>query len=102
MSDKKAIMVASVDKQGRVICPVCKFKIPVPETHSLAQGIGACPNAHRFIINGECVAAFHHFLRKGRSAAADQSNQMLKNTEDTPKIVEELQEGISEGGIILP
>lgn len=102
MTDKKAIPTAKVDKQGRVICPTCQFKIPVPETHSLAQGIGVCPNGHRFMIDGECVAAFHHFLSKGRSAAADQSKQMLRNTEDTPKVVKEMQDRISEGGIILP
>lgn len=99
MSDKKAILTAKVDKQGRVVCPVCAFKIPVPETHSLAQGLGACPNRHRFLVNGECVAAFHHFLRKQGSA---HSNEMLRNTEETPKLLKELQEGISEGGIILP
>lgn len=102
MTDKKAILTATVDKQGRVICPVCQFKIPVPETHSLAQGIGACPNAHRFIINGDCVAAFHHFLRKGRSAVAQQSHQILQNTEDTPKLLKDIQDEISEGGIIQP
>jgi hypothetical protein len=102
MSDKKAIPVATCDKEGRVVCPICMFKIPVPETHSLSQGLGVCPNGHRFLIDGECVAAFHHFLRKQRSAAGQHSGQMLQNTEDTPKLLKDIQDEISEGGIIKP
>jgi hypothetical protein len=99
MSDKKAMLTARVDRQGRVVCPVCQFKIPVPETHSLMQGIGICPNGHRFLINGECVAAFHHFLGKQGSR---HSKEMLRNTEDTPKLLKDIQDEISEGGIVKP
>lgn len=99
MADKKAVSIASVDKRGRVVCPICKFVIPVPETHALSEGTGMCPNGHAFIIDETCVQAFHYFLTK---AGSDSSKQLLKNREDTPKIVKDLQDGISEGGIHLP
>lgn len=99
MSDKKAIPIATVDRKGRVVCPSCGFRIQVPDAYSLSQGIGVCPNGHRFLIDEECVAAFHHFL--GRQGSFH-SKEILRNIEDTPKFIREAQDQISEGGIILP
>jgi hypothetical protein len=102
VSDKKAILTATVDKLGRVVCPTCSFKIPVPVTHALSQGTGMCPNGHPFVIDDECVAGYHHFTGKTVSAEGQQSKVMLKNRGDVPAIVKDMQDQITEGGIILP
>jgi len=99
MSDKKAVPRAKVDKKGWVSCPSCNFKIPVPDTHSLAQGIGVCPNGHPFLVDQECVLTFHHHLSKQGS---NHSKEMLKNVEETPRVVKDAQDQVSEGGIVLP
>ena len=92
----KPIPIATVDKKGRVICPTCKFKIPVPDTHSLSRGTGKCPMNHDFFVDDTAVEAFHHFLGKQGSR---QSKEILKNHEEMPK---ELKETLTEGGIVLP
>lgn len=99
MADKKAVPTAKVNRRGEVVCPTCGFKVPVPETHSLVEGTGMCPGGHAFLIDQECVMAFHHFLSKRGSG---HSKEMLKNREETPRVAKELQERISEGGIYLP
>ena len=100
MSDKKLIPRASVNKKGEVVCPTCRFCTPVPETHSLAEGIGVCASCKkRFLVDQECVVAFHHFLGKAGNV---HSKEMLKNRDETPKALKDLQDEISEGGIILP
>jgi hypothetical protein len=103
MGDKKAVPTATVNKKGEVVCPTCRFATPVPETHSLSQGIGVCPACKkRFIVDDDCVAAFHHFLAKSISSAGRHSKEILRNVEDTPGVVKEIQDQISEGGIIVP
>lgn len=100
MKDRKAIPRATVNKKGEVVCPSCGFRMPVPETHSLAEGIGICAGCKkRFLVDQDCVVAFHYFLGKRGS---DHSKEMLKNRDETPAALKDLQDKISDGGIILP
>jgi hypothetical protein len=99
VGDKKLIPPAKVNKKGDVVCPHCAFKTPVPETHSLSQGIGLCAACKkRFLVDDECVMAFHHFLSKQGS---QHSKDMTKNADETSGAVKEMQDGISEGGLFF-
>ena len=91
----KPIPICTVDKKGRVVCPTCGFKTPVPETHALSVGMGKCPMNHDFLVDDVAVEAFHHFLGKSNQ----HSKHLLKNHEE---MVKEIKETLTQGGIILP
>lgn len=93
---QRPLPIAKVSKQGAVVCPTCGFALPVPETHALSVGTGACPNGHPFLVDDEVVEAFHHFLAKQGS---DHSRQLLKNHEEMDR---NLKERLTDGGIVLP
>ena len=94
------LLICKVDKKGRVVCPTCKVKFHVPETHTLSIGMGACPNGfHKFLVDDIAVEAFRHFLSKQGGENAEDEKRLLKNHEEMPK---DFKEKLTEGGIILP
>jgi hypothetical protein len=90
------IPTATVDHRGRVVCPVCQVKIPVPVTHSLSAGVGKCPNGHSFFVDDVAVEAFHHFVSKN---GIFHSKELLKNHEEIDNDVKRI---ITEGWMFEP
>jgi len=97
MSLEKRIPIAKFDRKGRIVCPTCGWKIPVPPDRYLARGMGDCPSKHPFAITDEVSFAVNGINSKksGRQWIGD----ILKNSDPTPDEIKPKEEG---GQIILP
>jgi hypothetical protein len=61
------IPLATIDKKGQVICPVCSKPMPVPEDSWLAPGIGNCSvdgTGHQFALSDKLALEANEILAK--------------------------------------
>lgn len=93
--------IAKYDMQGRVVCPKCGAKMPVPHGRFLARSTvdrpACCPAGHYFVIDDDVAYAVNDILSKTREHA--DNKRILKNFEETPSFMIERPE---KGKIIIP
>lgn len=93
--------IAKYDNRGRVVCPKCGAKMPVPHDRLLARSSvdrpACCPAGHYFIIDDDVAYAVNDILSRSRENNWRKRN--LKEFEETPAFMIDKPE---KGKIIIP
>lgn len=96
MKGEIPIPKARFDRQGRVICPVCRDTGEIPPDQWLSVGRMVCGD-HVFFITADVAAAVNDILSKTRGG--NWRKDLLKNVGEFPKEIQPREEG---GNVLLP